>query len=52
MIVVECDPDNPKKLHDIPHIERNRIFQKFLNELISRDEEINTIKQWIEEAIK
>ncbi len=45
-------PDNPRKLHDIPHIEKNRNFQKFLDELIRIDEEINTIKQWIEEAIK
>ena len=44
-------PDNPKKLHDIPHVERNRNFQNFLNELISIDEEMKTIKKWIKEAI-
>jgi len=45
-------PDNPKKLHDIPHVERNRNFQKFVTELINADEEMKIIKQWIEQTIK
>jgi len=34
------------------HIERRINFQNFLNEIIKLDEEINTIKKWINEAIE
>ncbi len=44
-------PDDPKEMHDITHIERNINFQKFLSELIKIDDEIKTIRKWINEAI-
>ncbi|MBU4220745.1 MAG: hypothetical protein KKA10_03840 [Euryarchaeota archaeon] len=45
-------PEDPIEFHDITHIERKINFQKFLNELIQVDEEISTIKKWINEAIR
>lgn len=45
-------PDDPIELHDMAHIERRINFQNFLNEIIKVDEEINTIKKWITEAIE
>jgi hypothetical protein len=44
-------PGDPKELHSIPHVERNRNFHSFLNELIEADDEINTLKKWIVEVI-
>lgn len=44
-------PDDPKEMHDVLHIERNRNYQNFVNKLVEADEEINTIKKWIKEAI-
>jgi len=45
-------PDDPVELHDITHIERNKNFKDFLDELINKDAEIRTIQKWIKEAIK
>ena len=45
-------PDNPIKMHDIIHIERNINFQKFIDELINVDTEIHTLKKWIKEALQ
>lgn len=45
-------PDDPKDMHDITHIERNKNFHEFLNKLINKDDEIKTIRTWISEAIK
>jgi len=45
-------PDDPVEMHDITHIERNKNFQSFLDELINKDAEIRTIQKWIKEAIK
>jgi len=45
-------PDTPKTMHDVPHIERSRNFQNFLNKLIKVDDEANTLKKWIKEAIE
>jgi hypothetical protein len=44
-------PEDPIELHDITHIERRINFQNFLNEIIKVDEEIKTVKKWINEAI-
>lgn len=45
-------PDNPKVMHDIVHIEKNKNFQDFLNQLIqANDEEINILKKWIKEIL-
>jgi hypothetical protein len=44
-------PDDPKKLHAIPNLERNKNFQKFLDRLIETDVEIQTLKKWIEEVL-
>ena len=44
-------PNNPRDIHD-PHIERNKNFQKFLLRLIKKDDEIKTLKKWINETIK
>ena len=45
-------PDDPKKMHDILHIERNINFQDFIEELIKVDTEIHTLKKWIKQAIE
>ena len=45
-------PVNPKKLHDIPHLERNKGFQKLLRELIESDVEFKCLKNWIKEALE
>lgn len=44
-------PDDPQEIHDITHIERQSNFQNFLNELIKSDDEINTLREWLREAI-
>ena len=44
-------PKYPEDLHKILHVERNRNFHSFLNELIEADDEINTLKKWILEVI-
>ncbi|RJS71626.1 hypothetical protein CW696_04250, partial [ANME-2 cluster archaeon] len=43
-------PNDPKELHSIPHVERNRNFHSFLNKLIEVDDEIDTLKKWIREV--
>lgn len=43
-------PNDPKELHSIPHVERNRNFHSFLNKLIEADDEIDTLKKWIMEV--
>lgn len=46
-------PDNRKKMHDIPRIEREPDFQKFIKKLIrTSDDEINALRTWIREAIE
>lgn len=45
-------PDDPVEMHDITHIERNKNFQNFLNDLIKKDAEIRTIQKCIQKAIK
>ena len=39
--------NNPKSLHNIPHIENHPKFKEFLNELILVDEEMKTLKNWL-----
>lgn len=41
-------PDDPKKLHGLPHVEKSSNFHRFLKELIEIDEEIHTLREWIE----
>ncbi len=46
-------PDDPKAMHDIPHIERDPDFQKFIKGLIrTSDDEVNALRTWIREAIE
>lgn len=46
-------PDNRKKMHDIPRIERDPDFKKFIKRLIrTSDDEINALRTWIREAIE
>lgn len=46
-------PDNRQKMHSIPHIEKKPNFQRFVNKLIeAKDDEINTFRRWIREAIE
>ncbi|HPJ13832.1 MAG TPA: hypothetical protein PLJ39_02010 [Spirochaetota bacterium] len=44
-------PDDPKKMHSIPNIEKKPNFQAFVKEIVEKDSEVQTIKSWIEEAI-
>lgn len=44
-------PGDPKELHSIPHVERNKNFRRFLKKLIEADDEIDTLKKWILEVI-
>ncbi len=44
-------PSDPKELHSIPHVEMDRNFQGFLNEVVESDDEIDTLKKWILEVI-
>ena len=45
-------PDDPERMHDITHIERDLNFQKFIKKLIqTSDDEINVLRRWIKEAI-
>ena len=43
-------PDDAKALHGIPHVEKDRNFQGFVRKLIQNDEEMKTLKKWIEEV--
>lgn len=46
-------PDDQKKMHDIPHIEDNPSFQRLIKRLIrTHDDEINTFRRWVREAIE
>jgi len=45
-------PTEPKKLHGLTRLEKNKKFQDFLKELISADSEIRTLKKWIEDALR
>jgi hypothetical protein len=45
-------PNDPNKLHKIPHIEKNKNYQEFLRKLIAVDIEIQTLKKWIDETLK
>lgn len=45
-------PDDPRKLHDMPHVERNRDFQKFIDRLIEADSEAKKLKKWISDALR
>lgn len=45
-------PDNPIKLHGIAHIERKQNFRQFMKKLIENDSEIQTLKQWLKEALE
>jgi hypothetical protein len=40
-------PDEPRELKSIPHLERNKGFNKFVEDLIQKDKEIATILKWI-----
>jgi len=45
-------PDNPEELHNVP-LRRDKNFRRFLIELNrAKDDEIDTLKEWIMEAIK
>jgi hypothetical protein len=44
-------PDDPRKLHGLTMLERNKNFREFLQTLIDTDTEIQTLKKWIEEAL-
>jgi len=46
-------PDNRKKMHDIPRIERDPGFRRFIKKLIqTSDDEVNALRTWIREAIE
>ena len=46
-------PDDRKKMHDIPHIEQDPGFQKFIKRLLQMpDDEVNALRTWIKEAIE
>lgn len=44
-------PNNPIKLHEIPHIERIQNFQNFLQDLIQADNEFALLRDWISSII-
>lgn len=44
-------PNNGNELHKIPHYEKRNNFERFLLKLIEVDEELLTMKQWIEQSI-
>ena len=44
-------PREPGALHEIPHFEKKKEYQDFLTALVEKDEEIATLKSWIDEAI-
>ena len=44
-------PDDSYELHKIPRLDKYRNFQNFLNELIEVDNEVDTIKDWINEIV-
>ena len=41
-------PDDPKELHKIIKIEQNKNFQRFIQDLFNKDEEVRTLKEWIQ----
>jgi len=45
-------PDDPKKLHGLVKLEKNENFRAFLNKLIDIDNEIRTLRKWLEEALE
>ena len=46
-------PDDPKEMHNIPRIEKKPNFRGFIKRLIrSSDDEVNTLRRWIKEAIE
>jgi hypothetical protein len=44
-------PDDPKKLHELTHLEKKQHFKEFLLKLISVDTEMQTLSLWIEEFL-
>lgn len=44
-------PDNPKRIHNISHLERHKGFREFLEKLIDVDSEINNLKMWIKDSL-
>jgi hypothetical protein len=44
-------PDDPKKLHGLTMLEKNKNFREFLQKLIDTDPEIQTLKKWIKEVL-
>jgi len=44
-------PADSKTLHSIPHIEKDRNFQKFVEEIIKKDSEMKILKRWIKNVI-
>jgi hypothetical protein len=40
-------PSDSKALHDIPHLQDNPEFQRFIRELVGKDEEMNRVRDWI-----
>jgi hypothetical protein len=46
-------PDDRRRMHNITRIERDPDFQKFIKKLTqTSDDEINTLRRWIKEAIE
>ena len=43
---------DPRKLHGLTRLEKNKKFQEFLNDLIAVDTETQTLKKWIEDALE
>ena len=43
-------PGDPRRLHSVPHYEQEDGFQRFLAELIARDETMNLLRQWVPRA--
>ncbi len=40
-------PNDSKELHNIPHVERKRDFQKFLVKLVEIDDEVAILRKWL-----
>ncbi len=44
-------PDNPDRLHSIPHYEKKDGFKRFLAELKEKDKGMKTLRQWLFENL-
>ena len=44
-------PSRARDIHAIPRVDKNQNFQRFLGELVQKDEGFKTIKKWIKESV-